>query len=440
MLGIIFCLLTILGCYYWQKKKLTNFLTVVFLLLTNFINLDIQESPIKSQDFFFFLMLYCILSSNKSLSTLFSVRGDGVGVFVRYVFFFLSLSFVITVLLGIESFSYALKVYRTFGYFLFYFILREIPKSEFSKSLRKIIYISMIWGVLFALQLCGIDLLKGSVEIDTASGSLSRMRNIPMTTVMTITVIVLSDINSKIKIGLILFWSGILVLSQHRGVMLSLLVAIPLLMIIRREFKKIMLLSIAFGIVLVAFSPMIASRFSAEANDSGMSTLEEIKYGLTMDSKSNYEKGSGTFLFRLFLIRERVEYMSKNPFRLLLGNGMMHEDSPATQRKFNFQLGTYKYGSGSAVMQQISTSDVGLLTFFNRFGLIFIILLICMSIRLFCHFIKNRNFGADVGFVLLTYCYLRVLSGEEFTMLMFLQIFCCYIYSIQNSKCLYNVK
>lgn len=432
MLTIIFCLLTILGCYYWHRRKFVHFLTVVFLLLTNFINLDMQESLIKSIDFFVVLMLYIIVSSNKSLYRLLSVRGDKVGVFVRHVLVFLTLSFVITVVLGIESFSFALKVYRTFGYFLFYFILREIPKSEFIKALRIIIYISMIWGILFLLQLFGLDLLKGSVEIDSASGTFSRMRNIPLTSVITIVAVVLSDIKPRIKIGLILFWSGILVLSQHRGVMLSLLVAIPLLMIIRHEFKKIMVLAIAFGLVILFFSPMIASRFSSEANDNGMSTLEEIKYGLTMKSGSSYVQGSGTFLFRLFLIRERVEYMLEDPVRLMFGNGMMHEDSPATQRKFHFQMGTYKYGSGSAVMQQISTSDVGLLTFFIRFGLTFFVLLIIMSIRLFRHFIQNRNLGADIGFVLLTYCFLRVLSGEEFTMLMFLQIFCCYIYSMNN--------
>lgn len=434
MLVVIFSFLTIIGCFYWIKGNYSKFLTVVFLLLTNCININLTESIIKSQDFFLFLIVFCLLFPKDKSSGVLSVKGDAVGLIVRNIFVYLSLSFVITVSLGIESFSFALKVYRTFGYFLFYFIFRQIPICEFAKAFKNIFVISLIWGVLYIMQLFGVFLIKGSQEIDMTTGAISRIRNIPLTSVITITFIVISNIKPKIKILLILIWCGILVLSQHRGVMLSLLIAIPLLMIIRQQLKKIMILGIALGLVLCLFSSLIANRFSADSNDNGMSTIEEIKYGLSMNNYSSYDSGSGTFIFRLFLIKERVEYMLEDPIRLIVGNGMMHEDSPATARKFNFQLGTYKYVSGYPVMQQISTSDVGLLTFFFRFGLFFILLLVMLTCKMFRHFINNKNIGSDIGFVLLTYCFLRVLSGEEFTMLMFLQLFGCYIYSVKSIK------
>lgn len=258
----------------------------------------------------------------------------------------------------------------------------------------------------------------------TGSG-FERMRNIPVTTVLMTVFIFLSDIKNRTKYLLLIFWAGIIVLSQHRGLMISLIVAIPLCLFLKKSYKKVFNIISMFLVAGIAFSPIIIWRFSQQG--SGESSLtKEISEGLNMRSSKNAEV-DGTFTFRTFMILERIEWMEGHPMNLLFGNGTIHEDSKKTASKFNFTIGYAKadeFGSYS-IKQQIETTDVAFLTFFMRFGVLGLVLLIVLLAILYKRYTKCSGMASYIGLALFLYSVLRILSGDEFTAVQYIILFSC---------------
>ncbi len=285
-------------------------------------------------------------------------------------------------------------------------------------------YISFALGVLFYLQFSGMELLQKAFDMPTEGVKTvyQRMRNIPAATAfMIISALFLSKRRGYIFFTL-LFWGGIVVFSQHRGVMLSLLLALPLGLYLKGCHKRIWGLSAAVFTVFLLFSPVILHRFS---NGSGRASVwEDIKNGVSVkDLKTNAAKGS--FSFRTALVFERCGYMAEEPERLLCGVGAMHEDSPASKKKFHFKSGTFN--NNTHRRKQIETDDVAFVSFFIRYGLAGIGILFYLLTRFFCLYMQGKDIAAGIGLTLWLYAVFRIMSGDEFTPFFYCLLFVCSI-------------
>lgn len=429
MVGLLFALIVILwgwnGLYRGKKYK---FVITMFLLLTEGLSMRIFEMNIKFTDLFLLLISIPLLHGIKKKG-FFDISHDNIGKIILLLEFFFFLSFIITVITDTEDFGYAFKSYRNLWYFFAYFLLRRIPYDEYKKAFGCIFKISILWGIMFLTQIFNINLLKGGKEFNISMGSIERMRNIPIDTVLMVVSTALINLSVRYRTILFIFWGLIMVLSQHRGMMLSICIALPLMMFIRGKMEKIIQIALGAGLIIILFSSLLMERFSSKDNDSGMSMTEEIKKGLDFGSVQYGDwDGGSTFLFRSFLISERVEYMWKHPMNFIFGCGMLHEDSPTVAKKFHFQTGTYKLTeSGNMILQQISTSDVAFLSWFIRYGLIVLLLISLLYICLFKTYYKNDNISGNIGMVLLAYCLVRFMSGDEFTAFMYMTFFICAI-------------
>lgn len=437
-MGLILSLLCVLwGIYNWFYGCKWKYLISVCYLLTNGFGFKFLEMNLKYYDFFLILLVVPIVKLVVNRQSLLLSKNDRVGKIILVIEGFFLLSFVITVLLGIEEFSFAFKTYRNVWFLFIYFILIRIRHDDFKKAMELLFKISIILGIVFLLQIVGIELLSGGTEFDVSSGTVSRMRNIPMMSVWAILVVILAKMKINRKIILLIMWTGILVLSQHRGVMLSIIIALPFVMIMNGETKKIIKISVVFSVVVCLFMPLLIDRFSLKNSDSGLSMIEEIKKGLNFSKISSNDIENGqTFIFRSFLVKERCEYMWDRPINFLLGCGMMHEDSPSTQRRFKFTVGTKKIDSNGyySIQQQISTSDVAFLSWFMRYGFLMLVLLGWLYSEMIRRYRHNNNLYGTIGFILLTYCLIRCMSGDEFTSFMYFLLFATLIYSIKTNE------
>lgn len=428
MISVIISIIVVIWGWSGLSKSQWKFVCAAICLLTNIFGLNIPEASIKYSDFFILLFAYPLLFHVKWRHIISNFKVDKISkvIFIINIYFFIT--FIWTIIIGEESFTYAFKVYRTFLYLWSYYYLRSINYEQYKKAFKVLFYITIVLGILFLLQIVNIDFLAGSTEFNISSGEVSRMRNIPKTTILFIFSLLFIKMKLRHKIFLSLMWISILVLSQHRGIMLSLCIAIPFLYLIRGSFNKIFKFIIVGAIFIILFSPFLLQRFESKTNE--MSLTDEIEKGLNFSDVKYEDIQDGTFLFRSFLIKERVEYMVNHPANLIFGCGMIHEDSPLTEHKFHFLIGSAKADSLTGeytLIQQIDTNDVALLSIFIRTGLLYILMFIILCILLYKQFIKHKNIASNFGFLLLSFCLLRILSGDEFTAFNYV---CLFIFTI----------
>lgn len=413
---IISCVLILYGWNRFANNKQANALVVLFFFLTNFFQLKflVDATSIKSYDFYLIYLAGLLYLENKRNSLFFSTKNDIIAKIVIWLELWFFLVFVGTIALGEEDFSFAIKVYRLQLFFFSYFIFRRIPYSIFTNAAKKIGIIGMILGGLFLLQIFGVELLTGNAEEVLSSGYIKRYRNIPFLTILFLIFAFTADIKSKQRYVLIIFWGAILILSQHRGMMMALVMSFIMIVIYRRKIGKIFKIAVPIALVGLMLAPILTYRFAD--NDKGVSLLEDMEKGFTIKDVDNTDS-EGTFIFRMILIMERIEYLADRPNKLLFGNGTIHEDSKKTQRKFNFRIGSGKADANGKdiVKQQIDTNDVALISMFMRYGLVFIILFVILCVNLFRVYNSNHNELSLISSVFLMYCILRIFSGDEFT-------------------------
>lgn len=195
---------------------------------------------------------------------------------------------------------------------------------------------------------------------------------------------------------------------------MALVMSFIMIVIYRRKIGKIFKIAVPIALVGLMLAPILTYRFAD--NDKGVSLLEDMEKGFTIKDVDNTDS-EGTFIFRMILIMERIEYLADRPNKLLFGNGTIHEDSKKTQRKFNFRIGSGKADANGKdiVKQQIDTNDVALISMFMRYGLVFIILFVILCVNLFRVYNSNHNELSLISSVFLMYCILRIFSGDEFT-------------------------
>lgn len=432
MIGIIIASIIVIWGWSGLSKSQWKFICAAICLITNIFGLNIPETSIKYSDFFILLFTYPLLFHVKWGQVISNLRTDKIGKVIFFINIYFFTTFIWTIFIGEESFTYAFKVYRTILFFWSYFYLRNIKYEQYKKAFKVLFYITIILGFLFLLQILNINLLAGSTEFNISSGGISRMRNIPQTTILFIFSLLFIKMNLRNKIFFLLMWICILVLSQHRGIILSISFVIPFLYLIRGSFGKILQFIIIGSILILLFSPVLMQRFETKRNE--MSITDEIEKGLNF-SKVNYDdiQDDATFLFRTFLIKERVEYMMEHPINLFFGFGMLHEDSPSTAHKFHFLIGSAKKDSSTgefSLQQQIDTNDVALISILMRTGLIYLFLFINLCVLFYKQFIRNINIASNFGFLLLTFCIMRIFSGDEFTAFNYV---CLFIFTICSS-------
>ena len=106
----------------------------------------------------------------------------------------------------------------------------------------------------------------------------------------------------------------------------------------------------------------------------------------------NYDTLShaSTFMFRIALCAERVDYILKHPDNLIMGVGAMHEESK--NNKFTFMVGTnYKASDGSNYKGQLQTGDTSWGPIIIRYGLCGVIITLGTLIYSICVFFKNKK-------------------------------------------------
>ena len=95
------------------------------------------------------------------------------------------------------------------------------------------------------------------------------------------------------------------------------------------------------------------------------------------------------------MLKERIDYLIKNPILFIRGVGLRHDDSPLTKKEFHFFLGTNKPNSkGFWEPAQINSADLAWQTPLMQLGIlgVFLLLIITiMNIKFLFRYINTSN-------------------------------------------------
>lgn len=337
---------------------------------------------------------------------------------------FSTISFVFTIVMGTEIFSFSLKTYRVYLLYLSFVVFRGLNKQELKKLLYLTCLSTVIASIVYVTQpLHKLPILDRMVVIDDFSlsnGEYVRYRNIPellyFVTCFALIVFRLSDIRSVMLVAL----CGIsIVLTQHRAVMLGFLAIVGIYLLISRQMGKLVQYSVLGLVAFASVGSMIVTRFSVEKGKEGTTTFEDIENVFTMDystaALSGYDDEGGTFAFRVLLFIERFDYFVQHPQYMLTGVGMRHADSPYTERDFSFILGSKKLNKDTGIWEpaQITSSDLVWFTPFMRFGLLGLFFYIFITWRMLIFFYKSKDYGIVTMSAFLYYVFLIIISMKN---------------------------
>lgn len=334
---IIYLTFLLLIFYYYGKRNHSLVLFFMMAIITGGFGVLDAETGLQKTDLLLIPTVLISINEYSRNKHFFQVKKDALGKCIILILLFLTLEFLFSVLLGIETPIWAFKVVRVQFLLLLYFYFRGLNSDIWQRFFKLVLFFSIVQGILFYLQVVGITgILANSVDSNAED---VRYANYPMLTSFFIVYYLLKkDISIWIRLAMLLFWGIMIVLSQSRGPILGVMGAFAMYCVVLRSKKSIGYMLV--GIVLYVFivNPLIKTR--------DMSERASTKDDIAMIISSNAEELSGvktgqvgTIAFRIGMLAERWIYLKDNPEYLLFGVGCIHEQSPAN--RFHFFLGTH---------------------------------------------------------------------------------------------------
>ena len=399
--------------------------TFIFLLLLlagfGFFHEDwLYGAPLnKYYDFAIFYIFYILLRYRNT-----SFFSNAIYRLFGLLTLYSTISFVFTIVMGTEIFSFSLKTYRMYILPLSFVVFRGLNKQELKKLLYLTCLSTVIAAIVYVTQpLHKLPILDRMVDIDNYlldNGGYVRYRNIPellyFVTCFALIAFKLSNIRSVILVAICVMS---IVLTQHRTVMLGIIFIAGVYLLLSRQIGNAIQYSLLGLIGFALVGNMITSRFNEEHGKEGTNTFDDIQNVINLDYRNaainGYDFEGGTLAFRILLFVERFDYFVKNPQYMLTGVGMRHADSPYTKRDFSFVLGSAKKNIDTGIWEpaQITSSDLVWLTPFMRFGLLGLFLYILITYRMLCFFYKNKDYGIVTMSAFLYYVLLIIISMKN---------------------------
>ena len=186
----------------------------------------------------------------------------------------------------------------------------------------------------------------------------------------------------------------------HRSLFIAFLLAISIGYIIRLPRAKRVAILTSISIIGFVFIVFWGYQFS---NSRTIKDIALVTSGNFADIDANdfdiEELQKSTFTFRIAHFLERNQYVIEHPTAMLLGAGLMTEDSKLTDIMFDFKVGLIEEALSKTV--QLDTGDISYSILIMRYGYIGTILVLALYIFLMIYFYKNHE--DPVGLFSLTY-------------------------------------
>ncbi|GHT69709.1 hypothetical protein AGMMS50239_36930 [Bacteroidia bacterium] len=272
-----------------------------------------------------------------------------------------------------------------------YLVFRNLSKTQLESLLKYLFLITVICSVLYLFQI----ILETSILNETEKGTanlfgmkIPRYYNQPdMLHFFVFIAIYYNPFKGIVKYITTAILVIALLAAFHRSLAGSFFVAVVLgyiLQLPRLQRVKVLLGVSVFLVFFIVFAgyKFVQSRTYID--------VQRVASGNVADAEIDLEDlYASTFTFRIIHLIERNQYLLDNPKAMLVGAGLMTEDSKMTFSMFDFDVGLVEELSGQT--NQLDTGDISYSILLLRYGYLGTFLNLVLFIYLIVFFYKKRE-------------------------------------------------
>ena len=418
MLFIYFAI-TLLACYYYNSRQYVKFIIASFAICSDGFGILSPPDPLKTVDLFSVIILYGFVRGTLSINC----KGDRIGKILLWLLLYEFIIGAATILTRHETPVYSVMVLRFEIYYFIYFLFKKIPNTAIEKAFKYLYIITVVTGLLYYLQFVGVVgiLQISSVENVSSYTFYDRVQNKPLLTSIMLFYSLFYKGKLKYRWLSVFFFLGMIVLSQNRSEIIAVLASIGIAFIVVNDRKLWNKYVVLIVVSILTFMPIMSYRFSSEGSvGTGAFTEMQSSFDIISRNKTEgYGSGNdvinteGTLVYRMLVLKERLDYLSESFLRTIFGIGTVHEYSPSG-RSLAFFYGNID--TNKDVVYYIDTTDIAFLSHVIRYGLVYLglfVYFVCLA-SVMLKKCKDEIFSLCALLLLISYL-LRCFTGDFFT-------------------------
>lgn len=311
-----------------------------------------------------------------------------------------------------------------------YFLLKCLRKEWIEKALTILYVITIIHGILYVIQcITGIPVMGQTAKFDNVTGSF-RFLNFPPLSDFFLMVSVLSPDSIKLPKRLekykkyypLVFMAATICTFGRLKIIVTLVVLLYGLWLKRKTTLIIKAVVLVF-VLAIPFSGRLTSRM--DNNGDTKSDIKVLLNGGMQDMASTGVNRGGTFTYRMAMLYERIERLSRENFLdQLFGYGMEYDkDNKSTI--VHFKVGKALY-----------TPDISYPVLIVKYGFLgtLIYLMIWIRMAIVCKKYKDENDLALCSYLFIVAIIFNEFSGSQITFFSWLMFPLLMTVYVQNSE------
>ena len=391
---MIFIVLVIFAIGLYIRGYKVPTLVVFFFFLTSGFNLIPEELfdirfISKGHDFAFFILVGVIIIDSFCIKNY--LRRD------RFIELLLLLGVVLFACIVWSKFIIGLKwseIIRSCRYQFFwiaYFVFRNMEKVQLERLLKYLFNITVVISILYLAQIIYHQTILNETQITWArlfGVRIPRYYNQPdLIQFCTLLAIFHNPHKGMWRIATTTILIMALLGAFHRSIQGFFLLTLLVGFILRLpHIRKIQFLT-ALSVVFVGAILFTGIRFMDSRTFKDLQYIRQGSYTEVTELDPD-EFLKSTFTFRMAVLYERNQYLWDNPKKLLLGGGLMPEDSPLTDN-LNFKIGLLN--DNESRVTQVDCGDISYSSMLFRLGYLGTGMYLMILIYLSAYFYKKHN-------------------------------------------------
>ncbi|MCL1934360.1 MAG: hypothetical protein FWF53_11185 [Candidatus Azobacteroides sp.] len=393
---MIFIIIVIFAIGLYIRGHKTSALVIFFFLLTSGFNLIPEELMdigviSKGGDFAFLILIGIVLIDSFCVKNY--LKRDW---FIVLLFLFAVVLIACIVwskwIIGGLTWSEIIRCCRYQFFWIAYLVFRNMEKTQLERLLKYLFNITAFISVLYLAQIIFHQTILNEAEVtrEKLFGiRIPRYYNQPdLIQFCTLMAIFNNPHRGMWKIVTTTLLIMALLGAFHRSLFGLFLVSLLVGFILQLpRLKQIQFLSV-LSMVLIGCVFFAGIRFMSSRT---FSDLQYIRKGMYSEVEEldpeDFQKS--TFTFRLAVLYERNQYLWDNPKKLLLGGGLISEDSPKTNT-LDFKVGLLDEVKGRPT--QVDCGDISYPSMIFRLGYLGTAMYLTLLIYLFVYSYKKRNY------------------------------------------------
>jgi len=306
-------------------------------------------------------------------------------------------------------------IIRTVRYQFFWvasFLFRFLPKETLEKLLKYLFFVAVFTAFLFLLQIV-IDkniLVKTGVGYVRLFGiKIPRYYNQPdLLFFFTFMALYHNPLKGIPKYVSMIIFTAALLGAFHRSLIGCFLFSIFVGYLIRLPYlKRIYVVAISSSVLLFVVV-FLGNTFAHSRTYLDVKAVVSGNIDATEFDIDNLGGEEGTFTFRILHLLERNQYLLEHPKAMVLGAGLMPEDSKLVDKMFDFKIGLVAELTDHVV--QLDTGDISYSILFLRLGYAGTFLYLLLIGYLMVFFYKKR----ENRYAFFSFLYLILTFGVSF--------------------------